>query len=85
MRSLLAGFRRIENMTLQARIGEVTERIVERSRPARCRYLDRIEAAARERIQRNPDTDQTTNIALVMMLFETARLTTDNGKAPTTE
>ena len=46
MRSLLAGFRRIENMTLQARIGEVTERIVERSRPARSRYLDRIEAAA---------------------------------------
>ncbi|MDT8264945.1 dihydroxy-acid dehydratase, partial [Roseomonas sp. DSM 102946] len=33
-------------MTLQARIGEVTERIVERSRPARSRYLDRIEAAA---------------------------------------
>ena len=47
--------------------------------------VGRIEAAARERIQRNPDTDQTTNIALVMMLFETTRLTTDTGKAPTTE
>ena len=47
--------------------------------------VDRIEAAARERIERNPDTDQTTNIALVMMLFETTRLTTDNGKAPTIE
>jgi DNA-binding transcriptional ArsR family regulator len=47
--------------------------------------VDRIEAAARERIQRNADTDQTTNIALVMMLFETTRLTADNGKAPTIE
>ena len=31
---------------LQARIGEVTERIVKRSQDARRRYLDRIEAAA---------------------------------------
>jgi DNA-binding transcriptional ArsR family regulator len=44
--------------------------------------VDRIEAAARERIERNPDTDETTNLALVMMLFEAARLTADNGDDP---
>jgi len=52
------------------------------------RLLDqvgRIEAAARERIRRNADPDQTTNLALVMMLFETTRLTADNGQAPTIE
>jgi DNA-binding transcriptional ArsR family regulator len=44
--------------------------------------VDRIEAAARERIERNPDTDETTNLALVMMLFEAARLTADSGDDP---
>jgi DNA-binding transcriptional ArsR family regulator len=44
--------------------------------------VDRIEAAARERIQRNPDTDETTDLALVMMLFEAARLTADDGEDP---
>ncbi|MCW1841262.1 phosphogluconate dehydratase [Prosthecomicrobium hirschii] len=33
-------------MTVHARIGEVTERIAERSRDSRARYLDRIRAAA---------------------------------------
>jgi DNA-binding transcriptional ArsR family regulator len=44
--------------------------------------VDRIEAAARERIERNPDTDETTDLALVMMLFEAARLTAGNGEDP---
>jgi len=44
--------------------------------------VDRIEAAARERIERNPDTDETTNLALVMMLFEAARLAADSGDDP---
>lgn len=39
-------------MTLHARIGEVTERIVARSRDSRRRYLDRIEHTARRDNQR---------------------------------
>jgi DNA-binding transcriptional ArsR family regulator len=35
--------------------------------------LDRIEEAATERIQLNPHTGQTKDVALVMMLFEAAR------------
>ena len=38
--------------------------------------LERIEDAARERIQRNPHSTQNQDVALVMMLFEAARLTT---------
>jgi phosphogluconate dehydratase len=37
---------------LDARVGEITERIVRRSHDARRRYLDRIEAAAQRRPQR---------------------------------
>jgi phosphogluconate dehydratase len=33
-------------MTIQARVGEVTERIARRSLDRRSRYLDRLEAAA---------------------------------------
>jgi len=41
--------------------------------------VDRIEEAAKERIERNPQTGETSNVALVMMLFETARLSAENG------
>ena len=44
--------------------------------------VDRIEEAAKERIERNPQTGETSNVALVMMLFETARLSTENGDDP---
>jgi DNA-binding transcriptional ArsR family regulator len=37
--------------------------------------VDRIEDAARERIDRNPHAGETKDVALVMMLFEIARLT----------
>ena len=37
--------------------------------------VDRIEEAAKERIELNPHAGETTDIALVMMLFEAARLT----------
>ncbi|WP_407048440.1 phosphogluconate dehydratase [Methyloraptor flagellatus] len=40
-------------MTIHARIGEVTERIVERSRDTRARYLDHIRAAAEKKPTRN--------------------------------
>ena len=36
--------------------------------------VDRIEEGAKERMQRNPHTGETKEAALVMMLFETARL-----------
>jgi DNA-binding transcriptional ArsR family regulator len=44
---------------------------------------DRIEDAARERIQRNPETGETAEVALVMMLFEATRLSgvDDDGHA----
>jgi DNA-binding transcriptional ArsR family regulator len=44
--------------------------------------VDRIEDAARERMERNPQAGETKDIALVMMLFETARLSEDNGDNP---
>jgi DNA-binding transcriptional ArsR family regulator len=39
---------------------------------------DRIEEAAKERTDLNPHADDTHDIALVMMLFETARLTAEH-------
>ena len=39
--------------------------------------VDRIEEAAAERMERNPDAGDTRTVALVMMLFETARLTAE--------
>ena len=44
--------------------------------------VDRIEEAAKERMERNPHTGETSNVALVMMLFETARLSAENGDDP---
>jgi DNA-binding transcriptional ArsR family regulator len=46
--------------------------------------VDRIEHAAKERIQRNPHSAETTDTSLVMMLFQTARLTDTNSADPTT-
>ncbi len=40
--------------------------------------VDRIEEAARERIERDPHTAETRDIALVMMLFEAARVNAAN-------
>ncbi len=44
--------------------------------------VDRIEEAAAERIARNPSTGATSNVALVMMLFETARLSAEDDEDP---
>ncbi|MDQ5834350.1 MAG: winged helix-turn-helix domain-containing protein [Actinomycetota bacterium] len=44
--------------------------------------VDRIEQAASERIERNPHSGETKDIALVMMLFEAARLTAENPHDP---
>jgi DNA-binding transcriptional ArsR family regulator len=44
--------------------------------------VDRIEEAAKERIERNPHSDETQDIALVMMLFEAARLTAEHHDDP---
>jgi DNA-binding transcriptional ArsR family regulator len=44
--------------------------------------VDRIEAASRERIARNPQSTDTNSVALVMMLFETARLSGQDGEDP---
>jgi DNA-binding transcriptional ArsR family regulator len=41
--------------------------------------VDRIEEASKERLERNPQTGETSNVALVMMLFETVRLSAENG------
>ena len=43
--------------------------------------VDRIEEAAAERMERNPHAE-TNNVALVMMLFETARLSAEHGDDP---
>jgi DNA-binding transcriptional ArsR family regulator len=43
--------------------------------------VDRIEEAATERMERNPQAGES-NVALVMMLFETARLSAENGDDP---
>jgi DNA-binding transcriptional ArsR family regulator len=40
--------------------------------------VDRIEEAAKERIERNPHSAETRDLALVMMLFEAARLTAED-------
>jgi DNA-binding transcriptional ArsR family regulator len=40
--------------------------------------IDRIEAAANERMERNPHSGETHDLALVMMLFEAARLTAED-------
>ena len=44
--------------------------------------VDRIEEAAKERIERNPHAGETKDIALVMMLFEAARLAVENADDP---
>ena len=44
--------------------------------------VDRIEEASHERIQRNPHAGENKDAALVMMLFETARLAGQNGDDP---
>jgi len=44
--------------------------------------VDRIEQAASERIERNPHSGETKDIALVMMLFEAARLTAEHPHDP---
>ena len=46
--------------------------------------VDRIEAAAGERIERNPHASETKDVALVMMLFEAARLTAQRDDDPAT-
>ena len=43
--------------------------------------IDRIEEAAAERLELNPHAGETREIALVMMLFEAARLTTEHPDA----
>jgi DNA-binding transcriptional ArsR family regulator len=40
--------------------------------------VDRIEEAAKERMERNPHSGETRDLALVMMLFEAARLTAED-------
>ena len=47
--------------------------------------VDRIEEASAERIERNPDAGDTRTVALVMMLFETARLTAEPPDDPSGE
>ena len=47
--------------------------------------VDRIEEAAKERTELNPHADETQDIALVMMLFEAARLTAERPGDPATE
>ena len=44
--------------------------------------VDRIEEAADERIERNPHTGETSDVALVIMLFETARLSAESSDDP---
>src|SRR3954447_7601159 len=41
--------------------------------------VDRIEAAAKERMERNPHSAETRDLALVVMLFEAARLSGDSS------
>src|SRR5215210_5858338 len=41
--------------------------------------VDRIEAGAKERMERNPHSGETRDLALVMMLFEAARLTAEGS------
>jgi DNA-binding transcriptional ArsR family regulator len=44
--------------------------------------VDRIDEAAKERIELNPHATETKDIALVMMLFEAARLTAEHPHDP---
>ncbi len=44
--------------------------------------VDRIEEAAQERMQLNPHSGETKDVALVMMLFEAARLTAERADDP---
>jgi DNA-binding transcriptional ArsR family regulator len=46
--------------------------------------VDRIEEAAKERLELNPHAGETKDIALVMMLFESARLTAEHPDDPAT-
>ena len=47
--------------------------------------VDRIEESAKERIELNPHTGDTKDVALVMMLFEAARLAVQNDGDPVVE
>src|SRR5829696_512324 len=47
--------------------------------------VERIEDAAKERIERNPHTGETKDVALVMMLFEAARLVRESEDDPAAE
>jgi DNA-binding transcriptional ArsR family regulator len=47
--------------------------------------VDRIEEAAHERLQRNPHDGESKDVALVMMLFEAARLTARHDDDPVAE
>jgi DNA-binding transcriptional ArsR family regulator len=47
--------------------------------------VDRIEEASAERMERNPDAGDTRDVALVMMLFETVRLTSEPVDDPGAE
>ena len=47
--------------------------------------LNRIEEAAKERLEHNPHTGETKDIALVMMLFEAARLAVETEGDPVVE
>jgi DNA-binding transcriptional ArsR family regulator len=44
--------------------------------------IDRIEESAKERMQLNPHSGETHDVALVMMLFEAARLAVENADDP---
>jgi len=44
--------------------------------------IDRIEDSAKERMQLNPHSGETHDVALVMMLFEAARLAVENADDP---
>jgi DNA-binding transcriptional ArsR family regulator len=46
--------------------------------------VDRIEEAAKERTELNPHAGETKDVALVMMLFEAARLTAEHPDDPAT-
>jgi DNA-binding transcriptional ArsR family regulator len=47
--------------------------------------VDRIEEASTERMERNPHAGETRDVALVMMLFEAARLTSEPVDDPSAE
>ena len=47
--------------------------------------VDRIEEGAKERMERNPHAGETKDVALVMMLFEAARLAAETPGDPVAE